>query len=101
MKFFSYIQKHPVVFFWVSVLYMAVCSPICEVLTASKRLHAFVIFPVNFITWPVAYALLSDGHWKALHFIDRRFVWLLPVVSIALTIVPFILSTGLQENIWA
>lgn len=89
MKAFSYIQKHPVLFFWLSVLYMGVCSPICEVFIGLNWVHALVILPINLVTWPVAYALLGNGNWKMLNFIDRRFVFILPIASVALVIVSF------------
>lgn len=90
MKLFSLIERHPVRFFWLSILYMAVCSPACEVLTGSAWLHALVILPINLITWPVARALLGEGRWKRLHFLDLGAAALLPVISTALVILPLL-----------
>ncbi len=92
MRVVRFICRHPVVFFWLSVLYMRVCSPVCEVYSGSKWLHALVILPVNAVTWPVAYALFQTGNWKRLHFIDRKFVFLLPLISVVLPLAPFLWS---------
>ena len=51
MRFFSYIEKHPVLFFWLSVLYMGVGSVACETLSGSKWLHMLVLLPINLVTW--------------------------------------------------
>ena len=87
MRRFSGIQSHPVLFFWLSLAYMGGCSAACEMLSAPDWVQALVILPVNFLTWPVACALLGNGNWKTLHFIDRQFAFLLPILSAALVIV--------------
>lgn len=90
---FALIHKHPVLFFWLSLSYMLVCSIICEVYiepNAAKWIQAIGILPINFITWPVAYTLLKGDNWKTLNFIDRRFVFLLPILSAALPFALFI-----------
>ena len=61
MRILSAIPKHPVLFFWLSLAYMGVCSAACEMLAVPDWIQALVILPVNFLTWPVAYALLSRG----------------------------------------
>ena len=90
MTVFRFICKHPAAFFWLSVLYMGICSPVCEVCGGSKWLHALIILPINLITWPVAYTLVKDERRKMLHFIDRKFVLLLPLISVILPFVPFV-----------
>lgn len=86
MRILSGIQKHPVLFFWFSLIYIGVCSAVCEMLAAPDWVQTLVILPVNFLTWPVAHALLGGGRWKTLHFIDRQFAFLLPILSVALVI---------------
>ena len=90
MIFFRVISKHPVGFFWLSVLYMGICSPVCEEYSGSKWLHALIILPINIVTWPVAYTLFKNKKWKLLHFIDRKFVFLLPLISVMLPLAPLI-----------
>lgn len=90
MRFFSYIQKHPARFFWISVLYMAVLSPVCEIFLESNWLHTLVIAPINLVTWPVAYAFLSNGNWKKLKFCPMRLLFSLPIVSTLLTVAPLL-----------
>ena len=90
MKLFRFIEKHPVLSFWFSLLYMVICSHLCEECSGSKWLHAIVILPINMVTWPVSYTLFKNGKWKLLDPIDRKFVFLLPLMSVTLPLVPFI-----------
>lgn len=90
MKIFEYINKHPRIFFWISLVYMGVFSVLCEVYLDSEWIHALVLLPINFVTWPVAHTLLGNGRWKDLNHVDRDFVFLLPIMSVVLPLWPLL-----------
>lgn len=92
MKLFSCIRKHPVLFFWLSWLYMGVGSVVCEVYISSDLVYAFWILPANLVTWPLAHHLLAGGRWKNVYYsTERTAILALPVVSTLLTIGPLFL----------